>query len=71
MEGNREKAKTYFFSLLPVILSDKLIQDEFVKIKPGLGNRAAVGNVSGIWTPDLYIYRLKSFKMRYSKITFN
>ena len=39
-------------------------QDEFLKIKPGLGNLVSVGNTSGIWTPDLYIYRLKSFKMR-------
>ena len=39
-------------------------QDEFLKIKPGLGNVVSVGNTSGIWTPDLYIYRLRSFKIR-------
>ena len=57
---------TYFIFIFHIWYSSNIlqIQDEFLKIKPGLGNVASLGNISGIWTPDLYIYRLKSFKMR-------
>ena len=39
-------------------------QDELIDIEEGIGGLVEVRNISEIWTPDFYIYRLKKFELQ-------
>ena len=39
-------------------------QDELIDIEEGIGGLVEVRNISEIWTPDFYIYRLKKFEVQ-------